>query len=64
MGKPSKFLKVRVVKMGEHLRMAIPPEVAESLNIKEGDVLGVTTTNHEMLVKKMGYRVVEKSKEK
>jgi len=64
MGKSSKFLKVRAVKMGECLRMAIPTEVAEALNIREGDVLGVTTMNHEMLVKKMGYRVVEKSKEK
>lgn len=46
------FFKIKVVKVGNSLRMTIPKEICEALNIKEGDTLAVTTTNGEILVKK------------
>ena len=44
--------KMKVVKIGGSLRVTIPKEIAEALNIREGDILAVTTTNNEILMKK------------
>lgn len=47
------MLKVKVTRIGNSLRMTIPKEVVEALEIKEGDLLGVTVTDGDMLVKKL-----------
>ncbi len=44
--------KVRAVKIGGSTRMTIPLEICEAMNIKPGDTLSVSLTDHEILVKK------------
>ena len=45
-------IPVKVVKIGNSLRMTIPKPVADALNIKEGDTVEVGITDGEMIVKK------------
>ena len=45
-------IPVKVVKIGNSLRMTIPKPVAQALGIKEGDVLDVGLTNGSMMVKR------------
>ena len=44
--------KVKAVKIGNSIRMTIPKQIAEYLNINEGDTLEITVQNNEMVVKK------------
>lgn len=44
--------KVKVVKIGNSIRMTIPKQVAEHLKIQEGDTLQITVQNDEIIVKK------------
>jgi len=44
--------KVKVVKIGNSLRMTIPKPVVDYLKIAVGDVLEVVVQDSEMLVKK------------
>lgn len=44
--------KISVVKVGNSLRMTIPKEIAQALDIDKGDIVLVSMTNGEMLVKK------------
>jgi AbrB family looped-hinge helix DNA binding protein len=44
--------KVKAVKIGNSIRMTIPKQIVDYLNISEGDTLEVTVQDTEMLVKK------------
>ena len=44
--------KVKAVKIGNSLRMTIPKNIVDYLEIKAGDELEVTVQDHEMTVKK------------
>ncbi len=44
--------KVKVVRIGNSLRMTIPKPVVDYLKISEGDILEVTVQDSEMAVKK------------
>ena len=44
--------KVKAVKIGNSIRMTIPKQIAEYLNINEGDSLEIIVQNNEMVVKK------------
>jgi len=45
-------LKVKVTKIGNSLRMTIPQPVVEALGIKEGDILGVSVTDGELIARR------------
>jgi len=45
-------IPVKVVKIGNSLRMTIPKPVVEALQIEEGDTLQVGITDGSMIVKK------------
>ena len=45
-------ITVKVVKVGNSLRMMIPKEVVRALDIKEGNTLEVGLDNHSIIVKK------------
>ena len=44
--------KVKVVKIGNSLRMTIPKPVTDYLEIAEGNTLEIVVTDHTMTVKK------------
>jgi AbrB family looped-hinge helix DNA binding protein len=44
--------KVKVVKVGNSLRITIPKEVAESMKLKAGDIVKVSLTDDEIVVRK------------
>ncbi len=44
--------KVKAVKIGNSIRMTIPKQIVDYLNIKPGDTLKVTVQDSEILVKK------------
>lgn len=44
--------EVKVVRIGNSLRMTIPKKVTNYLEIKEGDTLEIDVTDHTMTVKK------------
>ena len=44
--------KVKAVKIGNSIRMTIPKEIVEYLEIKEGDILLVSVTDKQIIVKK------------
>jgi len=44
--------KVKAVKIGNSIRMTIPKQIVDYLEIGEGDTLEVTVQDHEMNVKK------------
>jgi AbrB family looped-hinge helix DNA binding protein len=43
---------VKVVKIGNSLRMTIPKQITDYLKIAEGDTLEIVVTDHTMTVKK------------
>mgnify|MGYP003681925097 CR=1 FL=1 len=45
-------IPIKVVKIGNSLRMTIPKPVAQVLNIREGDTLRVGITDNTMIVEK------------
>ena len=45
-------ISVKVVKIGNSLRMTIPKPVAQALELKEGDTVDVGITDSSMIVKK------------
>jgi putative addiction module antidote len=45
-------ISVKVVKVGNSLRMTIPREVTTALGIKAGDMLEVGLDDHSIIVKK------------
>jgi putative addiction module antidote len=45
-------LKVKVVKIGNSLRITIPKEVAEALGLRQGDVVYVGLSKARMVVRK------------
>jgi AbrB family looped-hinge helix DNA binding protein len=44
--------KVKVVKIGNSLRMTIPKQITDYLKIEEGNTLEITVTNSTMNVRK------------
>ena len=46
-------LKVKVVKIGNSLRITIPKEVAESLSLKEGDTVSIGLDDSRMIVRRI-----------
>lgn len=47
--------KMKLVKIGNSLRVTIPKEITEALSLKEGDTLGVTLNNSEILMRKIAH---------
>ena len=45
-------ISVKIVKIGNSLRMTIPKPVAQALELREGDILSVGITDSSMIVKK------------
>ena len=45
--------KIKVVKIGNSLRMTIPKEIAEALNLAEGNVVGVSLDDCRIIVRKI-----------
>ncbi len=44
--------EISVVKVGNSLRMTIPKQIAKAMGLKKGDILRVTMTDGDMLVRK------------
>jgi AbrB family looped-hinge helix DNA binding protein len=44
--------KVKALKIGNSLRMTIPKQIADYLEIRSGDELEITVQDHEIIVKK------------
>jgi len=45
--------KIKVVKVGNSLRITIPGEIAESMRIRAGDVVGISLDDNRMIVRKI-----------
>lgn len=45
-------LKRTLVRIGNSLRLTIPPEIADILKAREGDQIEFATTNGDVLIKK------------
>ena len=45
--------KIKVVKVGNSLRITIPKEIAEALNLKVGDLVGVSLDDDQIVVRKI-----------
>lgn len=45
-------LKRTLVKIGGSLRLTIPPEIADILKVKEGDVVEYAATNGDVVIRK------------
>lgn len=56
--------KVKLVKIGNSLRMTIPVEVIEAMNIKEGDTLTVDVQGDSIVVKKAQSPSLQKGETK
>jgi AbrB family looped-hinge helix DNA binding protein len=46
-------LKRTLVKIGGSLRLTIPPEVADLLHVHEGDEIEFSTSNGDIIIKKV-----------
>jgi AbrB family looped-hinge helix DNA binding protein len=46
------LLKRAVVKIGGSLRLTLPPEIAETLEIKAGDIVEFAATNGDIIIRK------------
>lgn len=44
--------EISVVKVGNSLRMTIPKQIAKAMNLSKGDILLVSMTNGDMIVRK------------
>jgi AbrB family looped-hinge helix DNA binding protein len=47
-----KFFKLKLSKVGNSLRLTIPKPVVDKLSLKEGDVLILSVSGHEIRVRK------------
>jgi putative addiction module antidote len=45
--------KMKLVKVGNSLRVTIPAEICEALRLSEGDTLGLAMTDGEIRVRKI-----------
>lgn len=45
--------KIKVVKIGNSLRITIPKEIAESLKLQTGDVVGISLDDTRIIVRKI-----------
>ncbi len=45
--------KMKLVKVGNSLRVTIPAEICDALKLSEGDTLGLTLTDGEIRVRKV-----------
>ncbi len=46
--------KMKVVKIGNSLRMTKPKEIVHAINITAGDVVGISLTDNQFIVRKLG----------
>jgi AbrB family looped-hinge helix DNA binding protein len=46
--------QVKVIKVGNSLRVAIPSVICKALGIEEGHTLEISTTNGDILLKRLG----------
>ncbi len=44
--------EVKVVEVGNSLRVAIPKEILRAVGVEKGDTLLMTTTDHQILIRK------------
>ena len=44
--------EVKVVEVGNSLRIAIPKEILRAVGVEKGDTLLMTTTDHQILIRK------------
>lgn len=44
--------KIKVVKVGNSLRITIPKEIVDSMKLRAGDTVGVSLSNNEIIVRK------------
>jgi putative addiction module antidote len=44
--------EVKVIEVGNSLRIAIPKEILRAVGVEKGDTLLMTTTDHEILIRK------------
>jgi len=49
--------KIKVVKVGNSLRITIPKEIAEAIKLKVGDVVGISLDNSRIIVRKISKNV-------
>jgi len=45
--------KIKVVRIGNSLRITVPKEIAEALEIQAGDLVGVSLNDKRIIVKKL-----------
>ena len=45
--------KIKVVKIGNSLRITIPKEIVESMKLRAGDTVGVSLSNNEIVVRRI-----------
>ena len=45
--------KIKVVKVGNSLRITVPKEICDALELKEGTTVGLSTTDHTISVRKI-----------
>jgi len=45
--------KIKVVKVGNSLRITIPKEIADATRLKEGDLVGISLDNGRIIVRKV-----------
>jgi AbrB family looped-hinge helix DNA binding protein len=48
--------RVKLTKIGNSLRITIPKPVVDALRLRESDVLALTMTDHQIVVRKAGGR--------
>jgi putative addiction module antidote len=44
---------MKLVKVGNSLRITIPKEIVEALGLKEGDTLGISLTDSQISIRKL-----------
>lgn len=49
--------KIKVVKVGNSLRITIPKEIAEAIKLKVGDVVGISLDNSRIIIRKISKNV-------
>ncbi len=54
--------EVKVVEVGNSLRVAIPVEILRATGIQKGDMLLMTTTDSEILIRKPASATVKKKR--
>jgi len=45
--------EIRVVKVGNSLRVTIPREIARSMKLKAGDTVGISLTDDKAVIRKL-----------